>query len=135
MCHQCHKDKERVILCSACPKRGEGKKRYCFKCVLLWYPNTSYEDIDEACPACHGNCNCGSCLLVDPPATCLENGELRIDQDTKVEHRKYLLQQLLPFLKFKNDDQVSEVLEAKRKGLDVLERKISKSNCPADQRM
>lgn len=43
---------------------------------------------------------------------------------------------MLPFLKSVNDEQVSEmVLEFKRIGLDVLELKINKSNCSANERI
>ncbi|KAK9902956.1 hypothetical protein M0R45_001406 [Rubus argutus] len=86
--------------------------------------------------ACCGNCNCRSCLQVDPSARCLDNQELKIDQDTKVEYCKCLVHQLLPFLELINDEQVSEIVwEANRIGLDVLELKINKSNCSADERI
>lgn len=107
MCHQCHKkDKEGVILCTACPKKWEGKKRYCINCVQLWYPNTSYEAIVEACLTCCGNCNCRSCLHMDPLARCLKNWELKINQDTTVEDRT-AKRKINNYINFNSDDPLS----------------------------
>ncbi|XP_062028262.1 lysine-specific demethylase JMJ26-like [Rosa rugosa] len=139
MCHQCQRnDKGRVVRCTSCPKRGKGmRKRYCIPCIQRWYPNTSEEAIAEACPVCRGNCNCKACLRLDVPNRCLKNLDPKIDEETKLEHCKYLVHQLLPYLKRIRDEQVSEmVVEAKRQGLgDVSELKVEKANCADDERM
>ncbi|XP_040366412.1 uncharacterized protein LOC112175955 isoform X1 [Rosa chinensis] len=138
-CHQCHRYvMGRVVQCTRCLERGMGMRmRYCIPCIQRWYPNTSEEAIAKACPVCHGNCNCTACLRLDVPVRCLQNLDPKIDRGTKLEHCKYLVHQLLPYLKRIRDEQVSEmVVEAKRRGLrDVLELKVEKAKCGEDERM
>ncbi|XP_062027619.1 uncharacterized protein LOC133743641 isoform X1 [Rosa rugosa] len=133
ICHQCQRNvKGRVVWCTRC-----ARKRYCIPCIQRWYPNTSEEAIAKACPVCRGNCNCTACLRLDVPVRRLQNLDLKIDKGTKLEHCKYLVHQLLPYLKRIRDEQVIEMLiEAKRQGLrDVSELKVEKANCGEDERM
>lgn len=135
MCHQCQRnDNGRVVRCRGCLERGE-RKRYCIPCIKNWYPNTSEEAMAEACPVCLGNCNCKACLRLGVPVRCLKNR--KIGKDERLEHCKYLVNQLLPYLKRINDEQVTEmVFEARRQGLvDFEELKIEKSNCRVGERM
>ncbi|XP_004301534.1 PREDICTED: lysine-specific demethylase JMJ25-like [Fragaria vesca subsp. vesca] len=138
MCHQCQRnDKGEVVRCTGCWKRRE-RKRYCLHCIQTWYPNASVKSFAEACPVCRGNCNCKSCLRLDVPVRCLDNVDPKIDdEETKLEHCKYLVHSLLPYLKRIKDEQVSEmVVEAKRQGLShVSQLQVQKSNCLEDERM
>ncbi|XP_062026191.1 uncharacterized protein LOC133742513 [Rosa rugosa] len=138
-CHQCHMNvMGRVVQCTRCPERGTGRRtRYCIPCIQRWYPNTSEEAIAKACPLCCGNCSCTACLRLDVPVRCLQNLEPKIDKGTKLEHSKYLVHQLLPYLKMIRDEQVSEmVVEVKRQGLrDLSELKVEKAKSGDGVRM
>ncbi|GMN52532.1 hypothetical protein TIFTF001_021675 [Ficus carica] len=132
MCHQCQRnDKGRVVRCKKCKR-----KRFCVPCIQNWYPQTPEEDIAEACPVCRGNCNCKACLRLDAPAKNLENLDLTISNDEKIEYSRYLLQGLLPFLKSLNDEQrIESEMEAKRQGVSLSELKIQKSCCSENERI
>ncbi|EXB85447.1 Lysine-specific demethylase 3A [Morus notabilis] len=132
MCHQCQRnDKGRVVRCKSCKR-----KRFCVPCIEKWYPNTPKKDIAETCPVCRGNCNCKACLRLDAPITKIENLELNISKDEEIEHSRYLLQGLLPFLKKLNEEQeIESEMEAKRQGVSLSELKIQKSHCFKDERI
>ncbi|KAK9911089.1 hypothetical protein M0R45_035012 [Rubus argutus] len=107
--HQCQRNDRRiwgkgrkVVRCSMCKH-----KQYCIACIQKWYPQTSEDAITEACPVCLGNCNCKACLRLDLPVKNLtKRMNLHISKDEEIEHSKYLLHALLPFLKRLNDDQL-----------------------------
>ncbi|ONI22349.1 hypothetical protein PRUPE_2G123400, partial [Prunus persica] len=123
MCHQCQRnDKASVVRCRRCKR-----KRFCISCLKKWYPQMSEDAIAEACPVCRGNCNCKACLRLDfDKILCCK---FCISEDKKVEHSKYLLQVLLPFLKRVNDEQMIEMeIEARRQGLSLSELKIQRSD-------
>ncbi|PQQ10874.1 lysine-specific demethylase JMJ25 [Prunus yedoensis var. nudiflora] len=131
MCHQCQRnDKGRVVRCKSCKR-----KRYCVPCIQNWYPQTSEDAIAESCPVCRGNCNCKACLRIDVPVKNLTL-KFKIEEGEKVEHSKYLIHTLLPFLKRINDEQVIEMeMEARRQGLTLLELKTKKSDVKANERV
>ncbi|XP_062107930.1 lysine-specific demethylase JMJ26-like isoform X2 [Humulus lupulus] len=132
MCHQCQRnDKGRVVRCTKCKR-----KRFCVPCIENWYPNTPEEDIAESCPVCRENCNCKSCLRLDVPLKKLKENTVNVSDDDKIEYSRYLLQQLLPFMKRLNAEQVIErELEAKRQGIAVLELEIQKAGCFENERV
>ncbi|BFG21483.1 hypothetical protein CerSpe_077570 [Prunus speciosa] len=121
MCHQCQRnDKASVVRCRRCKR-----KRFCISCLKKWYPQMSEDAIAEACPVCRGNCNCKACLRLDH----VPKLQFCISEDKNVEHSKYLLQVLLPFLKRVNDEQMIEMeIEARRQGLSLSELKIQRSD-------
>ncbi|XP_024028850.1 lysine-specific demethylase JMJ25 [Morus notabilis] len=132
MCHQCQKnDKGRVVRCKSC-----NRKRFCVPCITKWYPHTLEEEIAEACPVCREICNCKACLRLDAPITKIEKLELNISKDEEIEHSRYLLQGLLPFLKRLNEEQgIESEMEAKRRGVSLSELKIQESHCSKNERI
>ncbi|CAK9311523.1 unnamed protein product [Citrullus colocynthis] len=132
MCHQCQRnDKGRVVRCTSCRR-----KRYCIPCLQNWYPHTSEEAIAESCPVCSGNCNCKACLRLDVPVKNLKNMVPVVTEDSKVEHAKYVLRKLLPFLKWLNEEQMLEKKqEATRLALPLHDLKVEKVDCEDNERM
>ncbi|KAJ7954567.1 Lysine-specific demethylase JMJ25 [Quillaja saponaria] len=132
MCHQCQRnDKGRVVRCRACKR-----KRYCIPCLNNWYPHTKEDDVAEACPVCRGNCNCKACLRLDAPNEELKNLHLQVSEAEKVEHSKYLLQLLLPYLEQLEEEQVIEKqMEAKLQGVLLPELKIEEADCNENERV
>eukprot|EP00245_Coleochaete_scutata_P017568 TRINITY_DN868_c0_g2_i1.p1 TRINITY_DN868_c0_g2~~TRINITY_DN868_c0_g2_i1.p1 ORF type:complete len:800 (+),score=184.86 TRINITY_DN868_c0_g2_i1:228-2627(+) len=56
-CHQCHRDKRgEVARCKTC-----NHFRFCTACIANRY-NLTKEEVEEKCPKCRGNCNCGRCM-------------------------------------------------------------------------
>ncbi|KAE9452472.1 hypothetical protein C3L33_15629, partial [Rhododendron williamsianum] len=131
MCHQCQRnDKGRVVRCLKCKT-----KRFCIPCLENWYPDTKEEAIAEACPVCHGNCNCKACLRSDAYLKELNSSEVKISEAEKVCHFLYLLHALVPFLKEFNQEQVMEKgLEAKIQGLSPEAIDIQKAACKNKER-
>ncbi|XP_011021911.1 PREDICTED: lysine-specific demethylase JMJ25-like isoform X2 [Populus euphratica] len=132
MCHQCQRsDKGRVIRCLKCKR-----KRYCIPCLTKWYPKMTEDDIASACPVCLGNCNCKSCLRLDAPVKDLKNLNLEVSEEEEVQHSKFLLCSLLPFLKLLDTEQMTErEIEARIRGVPPADLQIENASCPADERM
>ncbi|XP_022938431.1 lysine-specific demethylase JMJ25-like [Cucurbita moschata] len=132
MCHQCQRnDKGRVVRCTKCRR-----KRYCIPCLQNWYPHTSEEEIAESCPVCRGNCNCKACLRLDVPVKNLKNMEPELTEVREVEHAKYVLSKLLPFLRWLNEEQMLEKKqEATRLDLPLNGLKVEKVDCEDNERM
>ncbi|XP_024456498.1 lysine-specific demethylase JMJ25 isoform X2 [Populus trichocarpa] len=132
MCHQCQRsDKGRVIRCLKCKR-----KRYCIPCLTKWYPKMTEDDIASACPVCLGNCNCKSCLRLDAPVKDLKNLNLEVSEEEEVQHSKFLLCSLLPFLKRLDAEQMTErEIEARIRGVPPADLQIENASCPADERM
>ncbi|XP_004308523.1 PREDICTED: uncharacterized protein LOC101298267 [Fragaria vesca subsp. vesca] len=133
MCHQCQRnDRARVVNCTNCKR-----KRFCVSCIQKWYPQMSEETIADACPVCLGNCNCKACLCLEGTNDILNSKlELHVSKDEEVEHSKYLLEALLPFLKRFNDEQVIELeMEARRQGKYLSELKIQRSDSSPNDRV
>ncbi|XP_068306087.1 lysine-specific demethylase JMJ29-like [Pyrus communis] len=132
MCHQCQRnDKGRVVRCKVCKR-----KRFCIPCIQNWYPCTSEDAIAESCPVCRKNCNCKACLRLDYQSEKDVYPEFEVTKEEKVEHSKYLIHTLLPFLKRLNAEQVTEMeMEATRQGISPLELKTEKSDVDPDERV
>ncbi|KAH8507859.1 hypothetical protein H0E87_010131 [Populus deltoides] len=132
MCHQCQRsDKGRVIRCLKCKR-----KRYCIPCLTKWYPKMTEDDIASACPVCLGNCNCKSCLRLDAPVKDPKNLNLEVSEEEEVQHSKFLLSSLLPFLKRLDAEQMTERdIEARIRGVPPADLQIENASCPADERM
>ncbi|KAK9275007.1 hypothetical protein L1049_022264 [Liquidambar formosana] len=133
MCHQCQRnDKGRVVRCTRCER-----KRFCIPCIQNWYPHMSEEEIAKACPFCRENCNCKACLRLDGPLQKLKKKlKLECSNEEKVQHSKYLLQALLPFLiQFNQEQMMEKEMEAKIQGLSLSEMKIENARCPKNERM
>ncbi|XP_057496518.1 lysine-specific demethylase JMJ26-like isoform X2 [Actinidia eriantha] len=132
MCHQCQRnDKGRVVRCTKC-----GTKRYCVPCMTRWYPKMSEEDFAEDCPVCQNICNCKKCLRLDVPIKDLKNLKLAVSEEEKLQHSKYILKALLPFLKNLNQEQMIEKkVEATIKDLPLSEIKLQRANCLRNERV
>ncbi|KAJ4972653.1 hypothetical protein NE237_005827 [Protea cynaroides] len=132
MCHQCQRsDKEKVVVCSKCRR-----KRYCGPCIERWYPQLTEDSIENLCPFCRGNCNCKACLRTDKGLTELRDSNAKISKADKVQHAKYLLHLLLPFLKQFDEEQLKEKqFEARIQGLTPMDVEIRKAVCGVDERM
>ncbi|XP_060963342.1 lysine-specific demethylase JMJ26 [Cannabis sativa] len=123
MCHQCQRnDKGRVVSCKQCKR-----KRFCIPCLKNWYPTIPEEDIAESCPVCRRNCNCTTCLRNLPV---WPRYSFYPSYDDEFMYSGYLLEQLLPFMKRLNAEQVIErELEAKRHGIAESVLKIQEADC------
>ncbi|KAG8391053.1 hypothetical protein BUALT_Bualt01G0147900 [Buddleja alternifolia] len=131
MCHQCQRnDKGTVVRCTEC-----ATKRYCVPCMMRWYPQMQQEDFAEACPVCRNNCNCKRCLRLDGPIRHLKNFRVEFTFEEKMQHSRYILRMLLPFLKKFHAEQLVEMeLEAKIQGLPISEIKPQQSDYRANER-
>ncbi|XVF67009.1 hypothetical protein PTKIN_Ptkin10aG0086000 [Pterospermum kingtungense] len=133
MCHQCQRnDKGRVVRCKLCQR-----KRYCIPCLTTWYPKMSEDAIADACPFCRAICNCKSCLRMTGLRYKLENALIWIfSDDEKVQHSRYLLQMLLPYIKQFSLEQMKEVvIEAKIQGVLPEQIQINQALYPNDERV
>ncbi|XP_061371700.1 lysine-specific demethylase JMJ25-like [Gastrolobium bilobum] len=137
MCHQCQRnDKGRVVRCKSCKS-----KRYCIPCLNNWYPHLKEDDIAEKCPVCCGNCNCKACLrskeLIKEMKKVVEtNKDGKTKKDEEIEHHKYLLKALLPYLRQLDEEQMIEKeIEAKIRGLSLSELNIEKADYSMDERV
>ncbi|XVE92931.1 hypothetical protein REPUB_Repub01dG0146300 [Reevesia pubescens] len=133
MCHQCQRnDKGRVVRCKLC-----NRKRYCIPCLTNWYPKMSEDAIAEACPFCRSNCNCKACLRMTGVLKKLGNTlMLEFSDDEKVQHSRYLLQTLLPYIKQFSQEQMKEMdIEAKIRGVLPEQIQLKQALCPSDERV
>ncbi|XVF57492.1 hypothetical protein PTKIN_Ptkin06aG0209500 [Pterospermum kingtungense] len=125
-CHQCRRnDRERVTSCLKCDKRG-----YCDSCLSTWYSNLSLEEIEKACPACRGSCNCKACLRGD---NLIKVRIREIPVLDKLQYHYCLLSSVLPIVKKIHQEQCYEVeLERKLRGteIDLFRAKVN-----ADEQM
>ncbi|XP_022762167.1 lysine-specific demethylase JMJ25-like, partial [Durio zibethinus] len=133
MCHQCQRnDKGRVVRCKLCKR-----KRYCIPCLTNWYPKMSEDAIADACPFCRDNCNCKSCLRMTGLVKKLgKTLNLEFSDDEKIQHSRYLLQTLLPYIKQFSQEQMNEVaIEAKIQGVLPEQIQFTQAVCPNDVRV
>ncbi|XWS39594.1 hypothetical protein CRYUN_Cryun18bG0068500 [Craigia yunnanensis] len=133
MCHQCQRnDKGRVVRCKLCKR-----KRYCVPCLTNWYPKMSEDAIADACPVCRDNCNCKACLRMTGLLKKLgKTLNLEFSDDEKVQHSRYLLQKLLPYIKQFSVEQMKEVvIEAKIQGVLPEQIQVKQALCPDDERV
>ncbi|XP_021282219.1 lysine-specific demethylase JMJ25 isoform X1 [Herrania umbratica] len=125
-CHQCRQnDRERVSWCLKCDKRG-----YCDGCISTWYSNIPLEEIEKACPACRGSCNCKACLRGD---NMIKVRIREIPVLDKLQYHYGLLSSVLPVVKKIHQEQCSEVeLEKRLHGtaIDLVRAKVN-----ADEQM
>ncbi|CAM8887893.1 unnamed protein product [Rhodiola kirilowii] len=129
-CHQCVKGGRNVIVCLNCKR-----KRYCFDCLAKWYPDKKREDIELACPFCHGNCNCRICLKVKDNLV-VRKRQLEGDGNIKLQKLLYLLHNTLPLLKLIQEEQRSELMvEANMRGVKLSKEDIWKAVLEYDDRL
>ncbi|XAR52616.1 hypothetical protein NMG60_11020770 [Bertholletia excelsa] len=125
-CHQCRRnDRDNVIWCLRCDRRG-----YCSGCISTWYSDIPIEEIQKACPACRGTCNCKICLRGDN----LIKGRIReIPVQDKLQYLHCLLSSVLPVVKQIHHEQCSEVeLERKLRGNEI---DLPRTKLNADEQM
>ncbi|XP_030457005.1 lysine-specific demethylase JMJ26-like [Syzygium oleosum] len=122
-CHQCMKKERRIVVpCTNCKQ-----KMYCIQCIKQWYPQMSEVDIAELCPFCRGNCNCSCCLH---SGGIIKASKVSMSDDKMVEHLKYLMRQLLPFLRQICEEQMQETqIEADIQGTPADEVEVPMSLC------
>ncbi|KAE9448040.1 hypothetical protein C3L33_20052, partial [Rhododendron williamsianum] len=85
---------------------------------MLLYPKMTEEDFANACPVCQYKCNCKSCLRLEVPFKFLKKSDLVLEDEEKIQHARYILQALLPFLKDFHREQLREKeIEAKIQGI------------------
>ncbi|XP_021276047.1 lysine-specific demethylase JMJ25-like isoform X2 [Herrania umbratica] len=133
MCHQCQRnDKGRVVRCKLCKR-----KRYCIPCLTNWYPKMSEDAIAAACPVCRDNCNCKACLRMTGLLNKLgKTLKLEFSDDEKVQHSRYLLQALLPYIKQFSQEQMKEkVIESKIQGMLPEQIQLKQAVCLEDERV
>ncbi|XP_059639158.1 lysine-specific demethylase JMJ26-like [Cornus florida] len=133
MCHQCQRsDKEKVVRC----RKGSCRKRFCVPCIQRWYPRLSEEEIAATCPYCCGNCNCKACLRRTDIIKDNKYSGLPESKDEKIQHLKYLVHVLYPFLKQFDDDQMLEKdIEAMIQGLPPSEVELQQAACYENERV
>ncbi|KAK6282119.1 hypothetical protein POUND7_015944 [Theobroma cacao] len=133
MCHQCQRnDKGRVVRCKLCKR-----KRYCIPCLTNWYPKMSEDAIADACPVCRDNCTCKACLRMTGLLKKLgKTLKLEFSDDEKVQHSRYLLQALLPYIKQFSQEQMKEkVIESKIQGMLPEQIQLKQAVCLEDERV
>ncbi|KAF7808295.1 lysine-specific demethylase JMJ25-like isoform X1 [Senna tora] len=133
---------KKSLMCHQCQRNDKGR--------VVRYPQLREEDIAEACPVCRGNCNCKACLRSNELIEKMKNKERKKNKKNKeqkeqeeqiykyeeVEHRKYLLQALLPYLKQLYEEQMAEKeIEAKRQGLPLSELQVERADCSDKERV
>ncbi|XP_043717893.1 lysine-specific demethylase JMJ25-like [Telopea speciosissima] len=100
------------------------------------YPRLNEIALENLCPFCRGNCNCKPCLRTDKGFKDLRNSKIKITENEKDQHSKYLLHLLLPFLKrFVQEQRKEKETEAGIKGLMLTEIEIQKVACRKNARM
>ncbi|KAA8540045.1 hypothetical protein F0562_026737 [Nyssa sinensis] len=129
MCHQCLKnDKSGIVICSNCRR-----KRYCYDCLAKWYPERTKKEVENACPFCHGNCNCKACLQAD---VVVKAGHIEADENILLQRLLYLLHKTLPLLRHIQEEQSSELnVEACIRGFQLTDEDITKSILDKDDRV
>ncbi|KAK7292430.1 hypothetical protein RIF29_08210 [Crotalaria pallida] len=128
ICHQCMK-KERTsfVPCTKC------LKMYCLRCINQWYPDMTIEEIAESCPFCHKICNCNVCLRA---RGMIKTSNRDITDDEKVQHLKYMVKLLHPFVKqICHEQSQEEEIEAKIQGVSCCEIEIPQSLCGDNERI
>ncbi|KAF6136172.1 hypothetical protein GIB67_001581 [Kingdonia uniflora] len=127
MCHQClRSDKNGIVFCSNC-----NKKRYCSSCLTKWYPEKTIEEIKNACPFCHGNCNCKACLREN----FVMASRRKAGGNVKLKRLLYLLYRVLPLIRQIHMEQNYEVeIEAKIRGTQLAEMDITRCELEEDDR-
>ncbi|KAK6915589.1 WRC domain [Dillenia turbinata] len=125
-CHQCRRnDRGTVIWCLRCDRRG-----YCSNCISTRYSGIPLEELQRACPACRGTCNCKVCLRGDN----LIKARIReIPVHRKLQYLHSLLSSVLPVVKQIHHEQCNEVeLEKRLRGaeMDLVRIKLN-----ADEQM
>ncbi|KAM7272643.1 hypothetical protein ACFE04_027306 [Oxalis oulophora] len=125
-CHQCRRNgRVRVVWCLKCDRRG-----YCDTCISACYSDMPVEEIEKACPACRGSCNCKMCLRADN----LVKAKIRkMPVLDKLQYLYCLLSSVLPVVKQINHEQCSEVELEKR--LHGTEIDLARSKLNADEQM
>ncbi|XP_021763956.1 uncharacterized protein LOC110728617 [Chenopodium quinoa] len=127
-CHQCRSEKNDIIACSFCKK-----KRYCFPCLIKWYPERTREEVREACPFCRGNCNCKICLQ---EKLVMKDRQRDIDRKVKLDRLLYLMCKINPILKCIQEEQRAELeVEARILGKPIKEEDIMKTRFDQDDRI
>ncbi|GAV86982.1 JmjC domain-containing protein/WRC domain-containing protein/zf-4CXXC_R1 domain-containing protein [Cephalotus follicularis] len=125
-CHQCRRnDRDRVTWCLRCDRRG-----YCDSCISTWYSNIPLEEIEKACPACLGSCNCKVCLRAD---NMIKVKIREVPVLDKLQYLYCLLSSVLPVVKKIHQQQCFEVELEKRlrgAGTDLVRAKLN-----ADEQM
>lgn len=122
-CHQCMKKERRIVVpCTSCKQ-----KLYCIQCIKQWYPQMSEIDIAELCPFCRGNCNCSCCLH---SRGIIKASKMSMSDDEKVQHLKYIIKALHPFLRQICKEQIQETrIEANIQGMPFDEIEVPMSLC------
>ncbi|KAF3451757.1 hypothetical protein FNV43_RR07853 [Rhamnella rubrinervis] len=128
-CHQCMKrERKNVVSCTKCKQ-----KSYCNQCAKKWYPHLKLEEIEALCPFCRKICNCNRCLH---STGIIKTSKMEIDDCEKVEHLKYLIISLLPFLKQICEEQTREIeIEANIQGISTSEIEVPLTLCYNDERV
>ncbi|KAL6912366.1 hypothetical protein ACP4OV_001171 [Aristida adscensionis] len=129
MCHQCQRtEKDRVVHCMSCKN-----KRYCVRCIELWYPDLPEDEFAAKCPYCRNNCNCKACLRMrgveEPP-------KKEISQENRIHYACHIVRLLLPWMRELRREQMEEIeLEAQIQGLSMNEIKVEQTECDLDARV
>ncbi|KAF2283018.1 hypothetical protein GH714_043385 [Hevea brasiliensis] len=100
------------------------------KVIYLWYPQMTEEEIAEQCPYCRRNCNCNACLH---SSGLIKTSKRDITDSEKIQHLKYLIKSLLPFLEQICEEQTQEMqIEASIQGSSP---EIAENFCNNDERV
>ncbi|XP_024989571.1 lysine-specific demethylase JMJ25-like isoform X2 [Cynara cardunculus var. scolymus] len=128
MCHQCTKRYKNVVSCSNCKR-----KRYCYGCIVSWYPERTKEEVKVACPYCRGNCNCKACLQAN---VIVKASHKEADEDIRLQRSLYLLKKTLPLLRHIKEEQRCELMvEAGILGVQLTEEHVRKASFDDDDRV
>ncbi|PNY02636.1 lysine-specific demethylase 3B, partial [Trifolium pratense] len=104
--------------------------------LIQKYPHLKEEEIAKACPVCCDNCNCKACLRSSTLIKAIKKSNPQTNKDDEVELSKYMLKELLPYLRRLDEEQMAEKeIEAKRQGVSLSELKIEVSDCPKNERV
>ncbi|TMW87570.1 hypothetical protein EJD97_019779 [Solanum chilense] len=127
-CHQCRNIKASVVTCSKCRR-----KHYCDDCIAKWYPDRTNDEVEDTCPFCYGNCNCGACLQKD---VFLKDCCKETDENMRLEGSLYLLFNILPLLRHIQKEQRFELeVEANIRGVQLTEEDVIISAVDDDDRV
>ncbi|KAK8953324.1 Growth-regulating factor 1 [Platanthera guangdongensis] len=126
ICHHCQKNyRSNVMWCRNCDRKG-----YCESCILKWYAEIPMEDVQKACPACRGICNCRVCLRGDNLIKAKVEGIAAID---RLGYLHSLLAFILPVLKQIHSQQCLEISMEKR--IYGIKAEIPRVKVHADEQM
>ncbi|GAU18065.1 hypothetical protein TSUD_51760 [Trifolium subterraneum] len=102
----------------------------------IQYPHLKEDEIAKACPVCCDNCNCKACLRSTTLIKAIKDSNPQTNKDFVVEPSKYMLKELLPYLRRMDEEQMAEKeIEAKRQGLPLSELQIEVADCPKNERV